>query len=174
VLAEKELIRKATKFCYLDRPTVTELLTDQYFGDLFKDAHMNSELEDSEELMNDVKEILCDQLQILSASVKDIIDNDVNKAVQDVYRYFRDIVEPPPAMDPWSISDNDIQRLKIRHGCNFCSLASQAEAWIAIRSHENLDRLKHAAETNKDKYSASLLVMRDDLEKSMAEGSCSA
>lgn len=72
------------------------------------------------------------------------------------------------AVDSKAVGAEDIAELKTRHGKDFSNVASKAESWIALQKGglDCLEQLKLVAEANEDRYCTSVLVLRDDLEKS--------
>mmetsp|Transcript_50354 Transcript_50354/g.79801 ORF Transcript_50354/g.79801 Transcript_50354/m.79801 type:complete len:457 (+) Transcript_50354:44-1414(+) len=78
------------------------------------------------------------------------------------------------AMDPEKMSAKDIDALKARHGSlDFQILGCEAEVWISHQrgGSEQIGRLKLAAEASEDRYYASLIVLRDVMQKEVARPS---
>jgi hypothetical protein len=80
-----------------------------------------------------------------------------------------------------SVDAGDIWELRGRHSSKFLNLGHQAEAWIAtgadgMCSHDvgqqYLDQLKHGAACDEDKYYASVLVLKDDIERCKVASTC--
>jgi cyclin B len=76
-----------------------------------------------------------------------------------------------------ALDAKDVADLKARHGNTFIKAGLQAEAWIAVPTnkmwsyeigHLYRDQLKTAAQGSEDMYYASLLLFREDCEKSLS------